>query len=180
MTLDGDARPTREVADAKALRRAFGAFATGVTVVTVGGGTPHAMTANSFTSVSMDPPLVLVCIDRGAVMHRVLDATGYFAVSVLGTDQEPVARHFADRWRPLGMAQFEGVDWRPGRMTGAPLITGAIACFECEVWRSYDGGDHTIFVGSLLSVDRSADEDGLLFQRGQFRYLYPQRTELSA
>jgi len=180
VTFIGDPRPSREVSDAKLLRRAFGAFATGVTVVTVGGGTPHAMTANSFTSVSLDPPLVLVCVDRGAVMHRVLDATGYFAVSVLGADQEAVAKHFADRWRPLGMAQFEGIDWRPGRMTGAPLITGAIAAFECEVWRTYDGGDHTIFVGSLLSVERPVEAEGLLFLQGRFRYLYPERSEMTA
>ena len=111
--------------DPRQFRDAMGHFATGVTVVTVGGDTPHGMTANSFTSVSLDPPLVLVCVGRDAVMHRALTENGHFAVSVLGAHQEPVARHFADRRRPLGQAQFDSTDWRPGPNTGAPLIAGA-------------------------------------------------------
>jgi flavin reductase (DIM6/NTAB) family NADH-FMN oxidoreductase RutF len=169
-----------EPADTKMLRRAFGSFATGVTVVTAGGDTPHGMTANSFASVSLDPPLVLICVDRDAVMHRVLADTGVFGVSVLAAHQESVALNFANRWRPLGQAQFAGVDWLPGRATGTPLIAGALARFECGVWRTYDGGDHTIFIGRLLSMDRSGDEDALLFFHGRFRYLEPQRSELTA
>ncbi|MGH3742313.1 MAG: flavin reductase family protein, partial [Micromonosporaceae bacterium] len=141
-------RPSAEIADPKLLRKAFGAFATGVTVVTVGGASPHGMTANSFGSVSLNPPLALICVDHAAVMHDILIATGYFGVSVLAADQESVARHFADKWRPLGQAQFDAVKWRPGQLTGAPLITGAIAHFECALWRQYDGGDHTIFVAN--------------------------------
>jgi flavin reductase len=166
--------------DTTLLRRALGAFATGVTVVTVGGDTPHGMTANSFTSVSLDPPLVLISVGRGAVMHDILDESGHFAVSVLGAHQEPVARHFADRRRPLGIAQFDAVDWLPGPFTGAPLIDGAIAHFECDLWRSYDGGDHTIFIGKLLSLDRPSDHEALLFFNGRFRQIYAERSELSA
>ena len=158
-----------EVADPKTLRRAFGAFGTGVTVVTVGGAHPHGMTANSFTTVSLDPPLVLVCVERTAIMHSCLVEEGRFGISVLGTQQESVARHFADRRRPLGRAQFDVVDWRPGALTDAPLILGALAHFECEVWRAYDGGDHTIFLGLLLSLDRRAADDALLFFQGRFR-----------
>lgn len=175
-----DRKPPVEMADAKLLRRTFGAFATGVTVVTVGGDTPHGMTANSFASVSLDPPLVLVCVGRSAVMHRILAANGSFGVSVLASHQEGVARHFADRWRPLGLAQFDAVDWLPGRLTGAPLISGALARFECELWQTYDGGDHTIFIGNLLSLDRSIDQDGLLFFRGGFRQVAPERSEMVA
>jgi flavin reductase (DIM6/NTAB) family NADH-FMN oxidoreductase RutF len=175
-----DRKPSSEQVDTTLLRRAFGSFATGVTVVTTGGDTPHGMTANSFASVSLEPPLVLICVDRGAVMHEILAATGTFGVSVLAADQEPVARHFANRWRPLGLAQFDGVDWLPGRQTGAPLIGGAVARFECEVWRTYDGGDHTIFLGSVLSMDRSGYQDGLLFFNGRFRPLDAERTELTA
>jgi flavin reductase len=163
--------PMPDVLDAKQLRRAFGTFATGVTVVTVGGGAPHGMTANSFTSVSLDPPLVLVCVDRDAVMHRSLDMTGYFGVSVLAVNQEPVARHFANRWRPLGAAQFDAVDWQPGRLTGVPLMTGALAGFECERWRTYEGGDHSIFIGRVLGLDRTPDEPALLFHNGRFQQL---------
>ncbi|GGQ18344.1 flavin reductase family protein [Streptosporangium pseudovulgare] len=157
------------VDDAKALRRAFGAFATGVTVVTTGGPVPHAMTANSFTSVSLDPPLVLVCIDRGTVMHQCLSMTGFFGVSVLGARQEKEARHFANRYRPMGMAQFDPVEWLTGELTGVPLIAGTVARFECELWRSYDGGDHTIFIGKVLGMEHQADGDGLLVYRGQFQ-----------
>jgi flavin reductase (DIM6/NTAB) family NADH-FMN oxidoreductase RutF len=172
--------------DTRLLRRALGAFATGVTVVTVGGGTPHGMTANSFTSVSLDPPLVLVCVDRSAVMHRGLLAGGLFGVSVLAAGQEGLARHFACRSRPLGLAQFADIGWRPGPRTGAPLLDGALARIECALWRTYDGGDHTIFLANLLTVETSAggadgtdggagDGDGgpdaLLFFRGRFTSL---------
>ncbi|HEY3261195.1 MAG TPA: flavin reductase family protein [Pseudonocardiaceae bacterium] len=173
-------KPSREVADAQLLRRTFGAFATGVTVVTTGGENPHGMTANSFTSVSLDPPLLLVCVRRNAVMHRILTANAYFGVSVLAAHQELVAAHFADRWRPLGGAQFDNIDWRPGRVTAAPLINGALARLECELWQTYDGGDHTIFVGNLLSMEPPTEQDALLFFRGRFRQIYPERSEMSA
>ena len=164
----GDRTTNGDMTDVKRLRRAFGAFATGVTVVAVGGRHAHGMTANSFTSVSLDPPLVLVCVGRGAIMHGNLVAAGRFGVSVLAADQESVARHFADRRRPLGMAQFEHVEWVPGRLTGAPLICGAVAHFECVLWRSYDGGDHTVFVGNVLALDRASEKDGLVFVDGRF------------
>jgi flavin reductase (DIM6/NTAB) family NADH-FMN oxidoreductase RutF len=167
--------------DAALLRRTFGAFATGVTVVTVAGRTPHGMTANSFTAVSLQPPLVLVCIDRQAIMHRKI-GLGYFGVSVLASDQEPVARHFADLQRPMGAAQFDGIAYEPGRLTGAPLINGAVARFECELCRTCDGGDHTIFIARLLSLDWAPEKatcDGLLFARGRFRRMAPERDEKS-
>lgn len=173
--MDVQPMPAVELADPLALRQAFGTFVTGVTVVTVGGLTPHGMTANSFTAVSLDPPLVLVCVDRTAIMHGRLAETGSFAVSVLAADQEKVARYFADRRRPMGGAQFDAVTWRPGRCTGAPLISGALAHFECALWRSYDGGDHTIVLGGLLSAERRSEEaalreeTALLFVSGQFR-----------
>jgi flavin reductase (DIM6/NTAB) family NADH-FMN oxidoreductase RutF len=166
-------QPVPEVNDTALLRRSFGAFATGVTVVTVGGASPHGMTANSFTSVSLDPPLVLVCIGRDANMHRSLGAAEAFGVSVLAAGQERVARHFANRRRALGAAQFDSVDWSPGPLTGVPLIEGAIAGFECELWRAYDGGDHTIFTGRLLSMQRGVDGNALLFFNGRFRRLSP-------
>jgi flavin reductase (DIM6/NTAB) family NADH-FMN oxidoreductase RutF len=167
--MNGNIQTPGDLAGPKLLRRAFGTFATGVTVVTVGGGTPHGMTANSFTSVSLDPPLVLVCVDRDAVMHGVLTAAGYLGISVLGTHQEGVARHFANRWRPFGMAQFDCVDWTPGEVTGAPLIDDAVAHFECRVWRTYDGGDHTIFLSSVVSLGWQADGEALVFVNGKFR-----------
>ncbi|MEV8632065.1 flavin reductase family protein [Streptosporangium sp. NPDC051023] len=172
--------PSHEVTDPKAIRGAFGMFATGVTVVTVGGGSPHAMTANSFTSVSLDPPLVLVCVDRSAIMHGCLAAEGAFGVSVLAAHQEFLARHFSNRWRSLGIAQFDTVDWMPGPLTGAPLLGGTLARFECELWRTYDGGDHSIFVGKVLSMEQRDDQDALLFFHGRFRQITPDRSEVTA
>lgn len=154
--------------DTTLLRRAFGTFATGVTVVTVGGDSPHGMTANSFSSVSLTPALVLVCVDKGAAMHEMLRTSPGFGISVLAGHQERVARHFASRSRPLGVAQFHAVDWRPGEHTGAPLLEDAIARFECRRWASYEAGDHTVFVGELLSVDTSVEDEPLLFHKGRF------------
>ncbi|GLY00482.1 MULTISPECIES: flavin reductase family protein [Actinoplanes] len=153
--------------DRSVLRRVFGTFATGVTVVTVGGGEPHGMTANSFTAVSLDPPLLLVCVEHDAVMHEALVAAGRFAVSVLAAGHGPVARYFADRRRPLGGEQFVSVDVHPGEHTGAPLIDGALAHFECALWNAYDGGDHTIFIGRLLDARCGEDDAALLFHRGR-------------
>ncbi|WP_067902581.1 flavin reductase family protein [Actinomadura chibensis] len=152
---------------AEAVRRTLGAFATGVVVMTVGGETPHAMTANSFTSVSLDPPLVLVCVGHDAVMHACMEGAEHFGISVLAAHQHALARHFADRGRPLGAAQFESVDWSPGPATGAPVIGGALAALECEVWRRYEGGDHSIFVGRILSLERRPHDAALLFHAGR-------------
>ncbi|MET8885052.1 MULTISPECIES: flavin reductase family protein [Streptomyces] len=160
-------------ADPARLRRAFGAFATGVTVVTVGGKSPRGMTANSFTSVSLDPALVLLCVGNDAVMNRVLAEAGTFAVSVLGAGQEDVARYFADRSRPPGAAQFEAVDWLPGGASGAPLIAGAAVHFECAAWRTYEGGDHTVHVGEVLALDEMPGREPLVFHGGRFRQAVP-------
>ncbi|WP_253873886.1 flavin reductase family protein [Actinomadura rupiterrae] len=170
--------PSAEVYDSGLLRRAFGTFATGVTVVTCGGPNPHGMTANSFSSVSLDPPLVLVCVGRDATMNRMLRRSEYFGVSVLSAGQEPVARHFAGRRRALGAAQFDPVDWMPGELTRVPLIDGALAWFECRRWRDYDGGDHTIYTGRLLSMRRQEAGDALLFYDGRFRRVSPEPTEV--
>ncbi|MHC5705797.1 flavin reductase family protein [Streptomyces tirandamycinicus] len=170
------AAPPRDAVagDPVRLRRALGAFATGVTVVTVGGPVPRGMTANSFTSVSLDPALVLLCVGNDAVMNRTLAEADTFAVSVLGAGQEDVARHFADRSRPLGAAQFEAVDWLPGEATAAPLIAGAAAHFECAGWRAYEGGDHTIHVGRVLALDELPGQEPLVFHGGRFRRVAPQ------
>jgi flavin reductase (DIM6/NTAB) family NADH-FMN oxidoreductase RutF len=109
-------------------RDTVGMFTTGITVVTaVSARLGHGMTANAFASVSLDPLLVLVCVVRDALMHKVLEESGRFAVSVLAADQEDLARYFSDSGRPGGLAQFVPVGWRPGPVTGAPLLDGALA-----------------------------------------------------
>ena len=170
--LETTGMPAPQVQDTALLRRTLGAFATGVTVVTVGGEEPHGMTANSFTAVSLEPPLVLVCVERNAIMHDALQRAGMFGVSVLNAEQEALARHFAGR-RPLGAEQFRIVDSPNGELCGAPLIADAAAHFECELWRAYDGGDHTIFIGRLLAMAGTTDGNVLVFHRGRFGRLEP-------
>jgi flavin reductase len=152
-------------------RDSVGMFTTGITVVTARSERfGHGMTANAFASVSLDPLLVLVCVVRDALMHKVLDEVGSFAVSVLAGDQEDLARYFSDAGRPTGMAQFLPVGWRPGPVTAAPLLDGALAWLECDVEAAYDGGDHSVFLGGVRWVERAAaDGDPLLYFGGRYR-----------
>ncbi|MFR9798347.1 flavin reductase family protein [Streptomyces sp. MS06] len=154
------------------LRKIFGRFATGITVLTAGREDPRGMTANSFTSVSLSPPLILVCVMRSASMHRVIEEHGAFAVSVLSADQEAVARHFADRTRPRGEKEFAAVDAVAGPNTGAPVIRGALAWFECSLAAVHDGGDHSIFVGEVRDLGCGGDDDALLYYAGAYRLLH--------
>ena len=159
---------SRVVPDQRELRGVLGMFATGITVVTAGDKTPRGMTANSFTSVSMEPPLVLVCVKREAAMHKTIQDCGTFAVSVLSAHQEPIARHFANHARPRGEEEFALVDWVPGERTGAPIVSGTLAWLECRLTAVYTGGDHSIFLGSVLCTGRGGDGDALLFFGGNF------------
>ena len=106
-----------------ALRSVLGRFATGVTVVAAGRGTPCGMTANAFTSVSLDPPLILVCVDRSAAVYKTVLAAGSFSVSMLSAGQEHVARYFADHSRPRGAEEFARSSGRPGRAPERPSCT---------------------------------------------------------
>ncbi|WP_232376876.1 flavin reductase family protein [Amycolatopsis aidingensis] len=143
-------------------------LATGLTVLTAPGARIHGMTANAFTSVSLDPPLVLCCVSHTARMHAAIKEAGCFAVSMLGADQEELARYFADKRRPTGAAQFDTVDWVAGPHTGAPLLSGSLAWLECEVTEDYAGGDHSIFVGRVLSSLRITRQRALVFYNGGF------------
>lgn len=154
------------------LRDVMSHFATGITVLTAGGEHSHAMTANAFTSVSLDPPMVLCCVARTAQMHEAILRTRSFGVNVLSADQEWVARYFASRNRPKGMAQFDEVDWFAGPRTGAPLIAGSLAWLECELAQVYHGGDHSIFLGTVLDASRRSGE-ALLFFGGGFHQGMP-------
>lgn len=124
-------------------------FATGVSVVTTRAGErQHAMTANSFTSLSLDPPLVMISVARGGRFHQpVLDA-GTWAVSVLGADQADLARHFSDGHRDRER-QFDGVAHQISAVTGSPLLTGALAWFECVTEQVVIAGDHSVLIGAV-------------------------------
>ena len=134
--------------DARALRRAFGAFATGVTVVTArdAGGEPVGLTVNSFTSVSLDPPMALFCLAESAASRDTVAAAEGFAVSVLAEGQRALARTFATR----GVDKFAGVAWR-ARVTGAPVLDGAAAWFDCRRHALIPAGDHVVLIGRIVA-----------------------------
>jgi flavin reductase len=153
-------------------RDVIGLFATGVTVMTVrAGDLVHGMTANAVASLSLDPLLVLVCVEREAVMHKVLSSASGFGLSLLTTRQERLARWFSDSDRPMGLAQFDVTGWRPGGATGAPLLDGSLGWLECAVHDVLDGGDHSIFLGRVLAVERGRPARPLLFYQGEYRRL---------
>jgi flavin reductase (DIM6/NTAB) family NADH-FMN oxidoreductase RutF len=160
------------VASPAALRDVMSSFATGITVLTAGGEHCHGMTANAFSSVSLEPPMVLCCIARTAQMHEAILRTRHFGVSVLSAEQEQQARYFASRNRPKGVKQFDEVEWFPGRRSGAPLLAGSLAWLECELAEVYHGGDHSIFLGTVLDAARRPG-DALLFFGGGFHQGMP-------
>lgn len=175
-------RPVRSIGTARAahrlpinegasLRSVMGRFATGVTVLTVGGDDAHGMTANAFSSVSLDPPLVMCCVARGARLHSGIVSARSFGVSILSGEQQEVSRHFADWRRCDGMAQFEPFEHRIGRHTGAPLLEGALAWLECELADTFDGGDHSIFVGKVLGCGLDDGKGALSFFGGDYHLL---------
>jgi flavin reductase (DIM6/NTAB) family NADH-FMN oxidoreductase RutF len=160
--------------DPEEYRRVAGRFATGITVVTtVVDGVAHAMTVNAFTSVSLDPVLVLFCPEKLARFHDAVLATGLWAVSVLGEEAKDASRWFATRGRePKG--QFDGWESDPGPHTGAPILRHAIATLECRTHAVHDGGDHSIVVGEVLGVGRPAPGGSpLLYYDGDYHRVRP-------
>jgi flavin reductase (DIM6/NTAB) family NADH-FMN oxidoreductase RutF len=155
--------------DALEYRRVVGRFATGVTVVTtVLDGSHHALTANSFTSVSLDPFLVLFCPEKVARFHDAVLASGSFAVSVLAQGQEQVSRRFAARGRPLEH-QFDGIEHSTGPLTGAVLIAGALSTLECRTVVTTEAGDHTVVIGEVLGLGVPAPAaEPLLYYEGRY------------
>lgn len=135
-------------------------------------GVAHAMTANAFTSVSLDPPLVLVCVDKAVRMHAAVLYCGYWAVSVLSGTQQPIADRFARSGRDL-YSQFDGIGTTAGPKTGCAVIDGALSWLECRTWATYDGGDHTIVVGEVLSLGTGATDDrgALIYYDRHYREL---------
>lgn len=146
------------------LRRALGCFVTGVTVVTAidSGGRPRGFTANSFTSVSLDPPLVLVCIARTAGSYPLFSTTPHFAINILSEEQRPISSTFASKEAD----KFARVRWRSGR-TGSPLIAGTVAWLDCRTEQQIDAGDHLILVGRVVDFQHSA-QTPLGFCRGNY------------
>lgn len=155
-----------------AFRRAVGRFTTGVCVVTTFVGRhDHAMTANAFTSVSLDPLLVLVCVEQDARFHDAVLESGRWGVSVLDATARPEAEWLATPGRPL-IGQLDTVAHHRGRATGVALLDHSLATMECVTEGVYPGGDHSIVVGRVVSVDLSTDRVGpLVYHRSGYRTL---------
>ena len=160
-------------ADQASFRRAAGRFATGVCVLSaVDGGMDHAMTANAFTSVSLEPMLVLVCVELEARFHDAVIETERWGVSILDGSARAVSEWLSTRGRPLH-GQLDRVPHHYGEVTGAALLDQSLATMECRTVASYPGGDHTIVLGEVLSVaTRDSDDGGLIHFRGRYDRLH--------
>jgi len=155
------------MSDSNAFRRCLGKFATGVTVVTCldAAGRPCGITANSFSSVSLDPPLILWNIAKVSNSLEAYKQAEYFAINVLAADHQAVATHFARS----DHTRFANVDHVMSER-GSPLLSDTLAQFECRTNAIHDCGDHFIIIGEVVAF-RSSDRDPLLFFAGQYRKL---------
>lgn len=154
------------------LRSALGSFTTGVTVVTssTGDGEHHATTANSFTSVSLDPPLVLVCLGNESRGLSSILRGDAFAVNVLSRAQEHLSAYFADPTRPAGPAALARVDYSLDA-NGCPRLEDSLASFACRVHAVHPGGDHAIVVGEVVDLVARPHDEPLVFHAGGYRRL---------
>lgn len=157
----------KTVIGADEFRRLLGHFATGVTIVTTGRGSrdPSGLTVSAFTSLSLDPPLVLVCIAHRAQSYAALLENGRFAVNILRSEQEPLSQRFASTRQD----KFDGVAHHAGPL-GQPILDGSLASMECDVVTTLVAGDHTIFVGRVGHAEVHGG-DPLVYHGGQYRRL---------
>ncbi len=153
-------------------RHVLSHFASGVTVVTTwdADGRPTGLTASAFTSVSLEPPLILICVDHKAQSYPALRANSRFAVNILAAEHEAVSRRFA----VTSADKFDAVAYRPGPL-GLPLLPEALAHLECRTVHVYPAGDHTIFVGEVEAA-RARDGEPLLYFRGDYTRLDQRRS----
>src|SRR5947209_10053965 len=156
--------------DALSYRKALGHFTSGVTVITTAiNGTVHGMTANAFCSVSLNPALVLISIDKKTAMHELLAHSGFYGVSVLGQNQEAYSRHFAGQPQTNLPVLFT---WRKN----CPLLQGALAQLVCRVTDTHTAGDHTLYIGQVEYLSYSDEHAPLLFYSGKYKELEGQAT----
>lgn len=153
--------------DKRLQRDIAGRFATGVTVITFLNqqGKPVGMTANSFTSLSLEPPLLLFCIDKSASLYDDMMKTEAFAVNILSKEQEALSRQFSKK----EIDRFAGVKYSTG-MLGTPILEGILAHFECKTYKFYEGGDHMIVIGEIVN-GHYRDGEPLLFYCGKYKSL---------
>jgi len=153
---------------AERFREVLGSWASGVTIVTSRSGSQvQGMTVSAFSSVSLEPPLILVCADRSAITHGIIAESGVFSVSLLARDQEALSNRFAskrDEWR-----RFDGIRCEDGA-TGCPRIPNALAWLDCEVTQGVEAGDHVVYIGHVIDAAVNAG-DPLLYFRGSYSAL---------
>jgi len=158
---------THAAIDPDRFRALMGRFATGVTIVTTTrpDGRPIGMTANSLTSVSLEPPLLSVSVGQDATIKDALTQAGEFVVNILTTDQEHLSRRFAE----TAEDRFEGVEHRPGS-NGHPVLRDSLASIECRLFGTFPAGDHTVFLGEVTGGETSRGRP-LLYYRGGYTSL---------
>jgi flavin reductase (DIM6/NTAB) family NADH-FMN oxidoreductase RutF len=156
--------------DPSEFRRILGHWTTGVAIVATvsGNGQPRGLTANAVASVSLEPPMVLVCVERIADTHDAIRSAGFFSVNVLPQAAERIARRFAG---DIVAGKFDGVAYH-AEVTGAPVLDEALAWVDCRLREAHDGGDHTIFVGDVVAGDAREGEP-LVYYRGGYNRLLP-------
>jgi flavin reductase (DIM6/NTAB) family NADH-FMN oxidoreductase RutF len=148
--------------DEARFRQALGYFASGVTVVTTGhAGELHGMTVSSFSSLSLNPPLVLICIDKSVASNAAILQAGQFVVNILERRQEHISRRFAT----AESDKFKGVAWHTGTL-GLPVLDRVLAVIECRLYGTADGGDHTIFIGEVIDATVEDGAPLLYYRRG--------------
>ena len=156
--------------DSARFRQVLGHFPTGVTVVTAVGpdGEPAGLAVGSFTSVSLEPPLVAFCPSRTSSTWPIIRDTGAFCVNILAEDQEDVSRVFAAK----GADKFRGIGWKPS-VSGSPILNDVLAWIDCRVEAEYDGGDHLVVLGRVSDLHVEREEGPLVFYRGGYGRFEP-------
>ncbi len=168
--MSNDSAPELESIDPAHFRDVLGNFATGVTIITASdGGEMVGLSANSFTSISLDPPLVAFCPAHTSTTYPRIRSAGKFCVNVLAEGQEPVARLFSQ----LGVDRFAAIDWRYSP-SGSAIINDSLAWIDCVIEAEYEAGDHLIVLGRVLALEVSSTALPLLFFRGRFAVEVPE------
>ncbi|WP_246160662.1 flavin reductase family protein [Nocardioides humilatus] len=155
-------------AAARRFRDVLGTFGSGITVITtVSNGEPVGMTCQSFSSVSLDPPLVLFVPAKSSRAWPLIQRTGRFCVNILAADQESVSNQMATK----GSDKFAGIDWRPAEVTGSPVIGGALSHLDCTIQSVHESGDHYVVIGKVEHLETSEQDqtEPLLYFRGRYR-----------
>ena len=164
--------------DPRAFRNALGTFPTGVAIITTldEAGAPAGLTCNSFSSVSLEPPLVSWSMRKASKSIEVFRRTPAFAINILADDQNEMSGRFASS---KIVDKFDGVDWRPGAR-GTPVIAGSLASFECRTFAVHDAGDHLIFIGEVEKFEQGRQDEPLVFYKGAYMMLARSLRELVA